>query len=434
MKNSKKIIALFGAIITLFSIFLGGSAVAETEDYSSSECASTAEYILSNLDSFASEYNRSIDTKGGDAEKITFKATSCEFEAPVYIAEYDNYGIYLDFDGDNGYMIVTGENEAIAFEAKGDLEYLRDMENFHYSIYDGFLVDDGNGEFVPYISILNPQISDISYDGSVPVDYNASVKGTPAAGNDGGFERAIDAVTVNHGSGWQSYQSKSLKNFEYWKQDDMSIYNHYENNHYIYEGNCALSSIFADLNYLATSGKYPGLPRSTSKVTHKAENDKFYYKYANNPKYDIKTQKRIPTLYYYIRKYAIDNLGYETGHENAIKFGNLPGIVAAIGKKYTKGLTVNQTIFGSYQTIMNEIHAGYPVLFGVSNSSTYGTHEMVITGYHIFKKEITILGIKITHYSQVLRVNDNWVKKERYFDLPYFVSLIGRFYVITTIR
>ncbi|MBR5718956.1 MAG: hypothetical protein IKX16_08055 [Clostridia bacterium] len=431
MKNSKKIIALFGAIITLFSMLGGGSAVAATEDNASSECASTAEYILSNLDSFASEYNRSIDTKGGDAEKITFKATSCEFKVPVYIEEYDKYGIYLDFDGENGYMIVTGENEAIAFETKGDLEYLRDMENFHYSIYDGFLVDDGNGEFVPYVSILNPQISDTNYDGSVPVDYNASVKGTPVAGNDGGFERAIDAVTVNHGSGWKSHKTKSLTNFEYWHQDRTSIYCHWEDNELKTEGNCVLSSIFADLNYLATSGKYPGFPKSSSTVNHKAENDKFYYKYVNNPKYYVRPQRRIPILYYYIRQYAIDNFGYETG---GVYDGNIPKIIKAMGNKYTKGLTVNQKFFGNFDTIKKEINAGYPVLIGVKFSPTYNVHEMVVTGYRIFKKEMTILGIKITFYIQILKVNDNWADVARYFDLSYYSKSLGLFYMTTTIR
>lgn len=431
MKNSKKIIALFGAIITLFSMLGGGSAVAATEDNASSECASTAEYILSNLDSFASEYNRSIDTKGGDAEKITFKATSCEFEAPVYIEEYDKYGIYLDFDGENGYMIVTGENEAIAFEAKGDLEYLRDMENFHYSIYDGFLVDDGNGELVPYVSILNPQISDISYDGSVPVDYNASIKETPVAGNDGGFERAIDAVTVNHGSGWKSYKIKLLKNFQYKIQEKTSLYFHYKENEWYCEGNCALSSIFADLNYLATSGKANWLPTSSSTAKCDATKDPFYTKYINRSDYIITTPIRVPIVYYYARQYAVEKLGYEVG---GVSFSDFPRIINTIGNKYTKGLKVNNSYYGSFETITKEIDAGYPLLFTVYTSTTYDAHTMVVTGYVKYKRQRVILGITITDYSQVLEVNDNWVEKPTYFDLSFFTNFLGRSFSTTTIR
>jgi hypothetical protein len=70
--------------------------------------------------------------------------------------------------------------------------------------------------------------------------------------------------------------------------------------------------------------------------------------------------------------------------------------------------------------VVPEIDQDDPVIIAVSNSQTYGDHSMVVTGYRIYRKTTTILGIEFHDYVYLLRVNDNHVETAVFFDLTAY--------------
>ena len=147
--EGKTMKTLIMILLTVFVTVNGVSDVIITEEniqeYISADCESVANYIVDNLQLFAQEYNNQLDN-----ESLIFEASYCELMLPVYVVSTEQEGIYLDFDGDNGYMVVVDDYLVLAFETSGDLEYLKDVEYTYYSIYDGFLYLDESGEYLPF--------------------------------------------------------------------------------------------------------------------------------------------------------------------------------------------------------------------------------------------------------------------------------------------
>ena len=115
----------------------------DIRDYIDSSYESVAQFLCDNLETFAFEYNIEADID----EK--FKATYCERKIPIYVVTTDEYGICLDFNDSNGYMIVLDDYNVIDFKINGDLDFLTD-ETALYSIYDGFVYKDQDGEYAIY--------------------------------------------------------------------------------------------------------------------------------------------------------------------------------------------------------------------------------------------------------------------------------------------
>ncbi|MBD5131589.1 MAG: hypothetical protein HDT28_03200 [Clostridiales bacterium] len=91
------------------------------------------------LESIVTGYNKVFGTE--------WAATSIEYSSPVYLIEDDEYGMYLDLDGDNGYTVITMNNKIYCVHINGDLEYLRGAKKIYFSYMDGFMYVDDNGQF-----------------------------------------------------------------------------------------------------------------------------------------------------------------------------------------------------------------------------------------------------------------------------------------------
>lgn len=81
---------------------------------------------------------------------MIFEASYCELMIPVYVVSTDQKGVYIDFNDDNGYMVIVDNYSVLAFETSGDLKYLKNLEYTYYSIYDGFLYTDEVGKYIPH--------------------------------------------------------------------------------------------------------------------------------------------------------------------------------------------------------------------------------------------------------------------------------------------
>lgn len=400
------------AIIISMLISLNGTQNSEItvdniEKYVSSDCETVANFIANNLELFVEEYNGEV------TEEEMLMASYCELIIPVYVTTFEQKGIYLDFDGNNGYMIIVDNYEIIACKNEGDLSYLKDLKSTYYSIYDGFVYYDKDGNMIPY------ELSNANID-----DFEKTVSEKTYAGQIQGSDGTIRNVKIymesRYGRQYKQYKINQLDSFEYMDQMDTSIYKEKVAGNHLSEGNCALSSIYALLNYLKINGEYPGFPRSHNIVIYKASTDAFYSKYKSTGLYYIEEKKELPKLYLDIRACAVDKFFYEVG---SVAIFNIPIIVEAIGSKYGYDLETSHVISWNYENqVIKEIDNGYPIIWNMLGSSSYGNHTTVVTGYAVYKKTIKVLGIKINSYVKLMALNDNWSNTVRWFDMTAYNS------------
>lgn len=389
----KKLISLF-VIVALMMAMLCTTVSAEEHD--------AVDYIEDNVSSLANVYAQLHP----DSNEI-FTGQYIEFMIPVTIVSTDSVGTYIDFDDDNGYMVLQGRNDVIKWEVCGDLKYLKELENTYYSILDGFgyLEDE---IFVAYEERM---------DNTNSITTSSPYQGQAAAGD--GAITDFNAYMNDRYSGYQFYNSDYLNtSFDYVRQYYLSFYYYItESGAYESEGNCALSSIYALLNYLGASRRCD-FPDKNTKGTYYPSNDSFYYLFEDDPQYYIPVSVTVPKLYYTVRQYAVERYGYRDWGLGTLETDNVIELAAA---HYQNDIDASVHTLGSFDSfVVPELAEDDPVLIAVSNSSTYGGHSMVVTGYRIYKKTTTILGINFTDYVYLLRVNDNWSAEARYFDLTAF--------------
>ena len=65
------------------------------------DSTSAVEYVTNNFEEFISEYNK--------LELEDCNATSIEYQTEIYINDYDVNGHYIDFNGNNGFCVVTDD-------------------------------------------------------------------------------------------------------------------------------------------------------------------------------------------------------------------------------------------------------------------------------------------------------------------------------------
>lgn len=407
----KNFIAILLAMLTLLN---GGANAVITEenlgDYLSSDCASVAYFIIDNLSLFADEYNRSLS----EGEQ-PFEAVSCEGLLPVYVVSLEQEGLYLDFNDENGYMIVLDDYSVVAFETTGDLDYLKEVEYTYYSIYDGFLYRNEDGDFLPYEFT---ELTEEDWNEYLETEMEKKKYDGQTDGKDGRIYNPDAFVKDKYGKGYSVYRENSLPDYEYIDQFNLSIYQELRNNKPYSEGNCSLSSVYSLLNYLKISGQYEKLPSSSSVTRYDATRDSFYKKYKGKVNYQIVTPIELPVLYLKIREYAISTYGYEVSGTNPFR---IPKMIEAVGKKYGCKLKAKHILVWSYESqVVKEINGGYPTIWNMANSSSYGSHSTVVTGYKTYRKTKKILGFKLYSYVELLELNDNWETEAQYFDFTNY--------------
>ncbi len=75
--------------------------------------------------------------------------------------EDDNVGLYLDFDGNNGYFVGTGDHKIYELRTVGDLPELKNETNIHFSYYDGFLYMDKSLNLQKYSDLFDNRDYDV---------------------------------------------------------------------------------------------------------------------------------------------------------------------------------------------------------------------------------------------------------------------------------
>lgn len=402
MRHRKRIFCFFIICATLVSSYSYGSASA-VNPVNMNTCKKVAAYIKKNTKKFAKEYNKMEDKPANK-----FKGTSVKKQIKVKLLDNNTTGIYLDFNKKNGYMVIASDGEVIDFEVSGNLTYLNNKKMIYYSSTEKFMYKNKKGDMISYKRTKAEKNAT-----SAKKVYNGCDKR-------GRITNSASYVKDRYGKKYNLNTTSSLKNFPYTKQWDTSIYYTIDKNGGISsESNCSLNSIYAVLGYLQENKiDFSNLPSISKKSLFDATKENFYEKYSKKKEYDIKTFKELPVLYQEIRQYAIDKGYFKMSEifEGTNPF-QIKAIMKNVCKKYEIKPSISHKIFFDFKgQVKKEIDAGYPTIFNMSNHSLYKGHTVVVTGYKVYKKTRTILGIKITKKIQIMQVADNWDDSYAYID------------------
>lgn len=393
------------------------------------------EYTEKNLPVFA----KAFSTLG-----MAFKASAIEdyIACTVILPNGDeDDAVYVDFNGNFGYMVMSEDYYIYAYKSEGDIELFKEKEKLYYSLTDGFGDKDENGEFVPY------DLDETQADKTRVYEYIEEYFNYVS--QDGSLGDTDKYVKKQYGDGYKMAAELELKNFDYTTQMSTSIYKAIpKEGYYTSEGNCSLQSIYAMLSYYqkkagsTTPMKYAALPSRHQLTRIYANKDPFFDEFKDNESYKIEGYNRktgvcigftVPALYKTIRTFCIENYGYKTG-------GTLPDNFKHIVQNVFETYNIEPTPltehidFKTFQSVVvPHIKKGLPVLWSMSVSSTYGSHTAVITGYRIYTKFVESNGLKIlTDKVILLKLNDNWSTDGNTFDYTRYTAATGTFYTLDT--
>lgn len=314
----------------------------------------------------------------------SFNGAYIEDSLMVYVIGDNKFASYLDFDGDNGYMVVSDDYELYEFNTTGDLKYLKDIDFAYYSPSVGFkYLDEQTYDLVCY--------EDKNESGKM-IKSAKVYAGQKEEGD--GYIYDINAYVKDRYPNYTYDSGYSVEGHQYVYQGDTSIY---LKNGYT-EGNCTLNAAYSLLNDWRRS--FYNLPSSKDTIIYKPDTMEPNHNailsngwIVNNGTVSSKwadgylTEKRInkvPKLYYEIRQLVYErNYDYDVGdgfivglnHQN-IKYL----LTFALNKySYTPYIRNAGNDFTTMEFFFNFNHKAQ--FLSVSNSSSYKNHSMVCLGF-----------------------------------------------------
>lgn len=417
MKELKKITCFCLAAMLLFSVFFSSNYVTAKAETKKLTAKFVADYIKKNTKKFVKAYNETVSKS---SEKL--KATSVAKQIPVKIVDDNTKGIYVDFNKDNGYIVIDAKGIIIDFEVEGDLSYINRKKLVYYSLTEGFVYFDSKKNM-------------ISYKKGVATEekWKEALKKNKIYDGTDSSRIIIDPdkyVADRYGSKYTLIAEKSLpKKYPYEKQFDNTVYYTIKDDLLYSESNCTLNSVYTSLSYLKTTKKkYKAFPSVNKKIKFDAKKDSFYKKFKKDSNYDIQTPKKLPKLYYTIRQYAITKGYYHIKSGFLTTEGTWPfditKLIKGVGSKYDIEMKPKQILIYTFTNqVKKEIDAGYPTLFNMTMHSVYGAHSIVVTGYREYVRKTKFLFFDIKEKVQIMKISDNWNKDAVYFDYDEYNGL-----------
>ena len=425
MKSSAKkgIIAATLACVSLSSalcltVGTAHSALAEDadcDDHNLAVCEQRLTTIGSELEGLVAGYNEVYETD--------WAASEIEYSSPVFIVEDNEYGMYLDFDGNNGYVVMTTDKKIYGLETRGDLQWLRGDRAIYYSYMDGFLYIDGDGQYQKYELEVEVREDEIAKVNNAVLPMRSSEDRTIYPGQRKWGDSKIDPFEVDRyvAARYPGYTLDSVHSM----QDNFQISLDFSNSYYkriyndgIHSNSDRNGTLNAMFNVMRDWGKrgYIEVPYDTTRdIRESIYDDVFYSTYSKGTKtgedkiygaykWVVSTALRqMPVLYSNIRGYAIVN-GYtpEDGYE-ASKVPETMKYVANF--LYDNSLKVGSTTLEGL--VAADIDVKRCRFMSIKGSSAYGDCGAAVLGVHIYKKEDGVKnGFTIYDYKYFYEIAD----------------------------
>lgn len=383
------------------------------------------------FDDFLSSFNNYLENHNIS----TFKTKDIEYKRIIQDSENNQY-LYLDFKGNNGFILIKNDNRIVLFDADVDLPSLRENNDVWFSDCN-FVTSDGVLEwrinnqtnrsssrtFSPgFIAALYPNI--IEYN-DIPTLLSTKY--------------SLTSNWFLYDSGRLDGLSSGMDSDGYCEFDD-SVYVYYDsvNNVYYSEGNCGIISTANAISYYSkynsSCSSMPSYSSSTN-VTPSIDEPAVLADYSLHNYYPKSSTVTIHTISNDVRLNAISAgytcyggmNDYATGESfvNTLNdYGYLGSFTTSIGENGN-----NNSSFSLYN-IKAEINDSKPMQFRMADDVCYGGHGVMVTGYRHYKAEDIIyfgpnhdFGYPIEYNLLFLSIYDGWSQNERWYDLTTFSSL-----------
>jgi hypothetical protein len=372
--------------------------------------------------------------------KLHIENMNYEYYKMIDIMNSEEKAYYIDLYEDDGFIVANNSN-IYQYVKDVDLNELRHLNEFYYSLTDGFIVY--NEEKQHYEKIYDDKYEDVICTSNEvlnsPVKHDGQIK-------DGDGEiYDLDAYVSNRYPNYKLVEKEYLKGYKISNQFDTSTYiaKYYDENEICRtissEGNCVINATYSMLSNLPTvknNNNYAweyntnylnglkGIDCSSS-ITY----DKFYSEYGNKKYYnteynadlkkDLKgyweinynrntngkqTIKDMAQLYMQLRTVALDE-GYMP--KDGMSFSSTKNMIEKTDDLY--GYNLDYELTSSTESVINNIKLGYPSLISTNGSETYGNHAMAVYGYAIYSYEVSVWWWTETRYAYFWAVDSGHI-------------------------
>lgn len=409
-------------------------APAEIDEPVSGDCESVADFIEEYTNKFVLRFNQDMNE-----ENEEWNATSVENRFSITVDEcgeiYD--GVFIDFDGSNGYAVIGNNYDILDFVTYGDSPYINiEADEYYFSSTCGYFYF--SEECNDYLSVYPSNNADENF-------VHQEIFTKTYAGQESGYKGCgaiIDTyayVQDKYGNGWSlgNNYSFSMVGFD---MDYLSCYS--ENsivNNSVHnnggEGNCWIVSAYHVLQWLADSNRFTRMPSSLSYLLYypNSREPAIYSRY-----FDKQGNNLSPKLYYnngnnFVYKYELKNLSFyfpnlyarvrnhvnsQYGRVNSGSIWNSSEIIESVAGNYGYNVDAVEHVFwGAYANrATSKLDDDIPLLWSTL-SGTYGSHTMAVCGYKYYEKETGWWIFKHKEYKLFYELRDGWWTAPRYYDV-----------------
>ena len=424
-------------------VFAKANADEQTEEervWTLEDTQAVAAFIQNNLETFVQKYNQSRED-----ESEYLHASSVERTKIVNLIEDENYGAYIDFDGDNGYVVVTGDYTIYDLQTEGDLDYLDNAANIYYG-YGKFHWLDQNGTlqlFAEAESAPTPTEQPV-YDGNAGKD------------GDGVIINLSEYVNANYSK--YTYEGNKFGGtkvaFNYAIQEDLSYYlwNACDANGGIinyapqYEGNCSLTAMYNIFKSWGQYGKLNVPYATTLDLSKSIVNDPLYATYGNKiisyssngtteyRYWQIATGnlRAIPAVYDKIRSYTISGSYIPPKDfykpDKGFNREYVPTIMELTADYYDSGAGVFMYYTYSEGNALMSIKNGKAAYLSLTNDPVYINHGVAIIDYHYYTYTSGWWIFKTTDEVFILEIADGRYSQPTYYDIQKNPNTLKSYY------
>lgn len=361
----------------------------------------SAEVICSRLD----EINKYGLNNGG-----TGNINHCKFY-DIYIVEVDEAfdGVYIDFNGHNGYVIVGKNLTVYEFEVTGKSVNENDKKkDLKYDVLSGIYYEGYEDQYDNLLPMYN--------------GYDTSLNGVDSKGT---IYDLPDYVADEYGSSYKLHKSANATTRTGESQTDLSIYIklNYDSSGTLVstlsEGNCGLVAPYTLLKFYKYEKSYSSLPYGIATYPYDPSTEEtslYNSKVAEGGFriYDTEqgySQKSFSPLYVEARQEAIDMNGSTEG----LTVWESRDILNNVMDNHNYSTNFKIIELWSMNTVTSRIDNGEAILWSTLGSA-YGNHTMFVAGYDIYVKETKILFVTYRTYKEFFEIRDGWSTSPRYYD------------------
>ncbi|HBD05957.1 MAG TPA: hypothetical protein DCY93_00910 [Firmicutes bacterium] len=381
---------------------------------------SIACFIEDNLEQFKTEYHNAMND-------FSFNPSYVENKYEVYLIDSESYSTFLDFDGNNGYMLVADNYELLDFKTEGQLDYFNYGYEVCYSPDTNYcFYYETEERYIPFsaINYLGQEPEDIMR-GKCLFDYDITEYTTRKDGNI--IHDYEYYMNKRYGSKYKYVSSTGYSNrYSFPTQMDYSFYSLDGDNA---EGNCGLAALYNSYLYGSlrySDKKYKGCKSYGVKVQARYY-DPYYFSIMNNPRkygvsyiFDISSINVFPQSYLDIRDWMQKNANYRCNGSSAKQLANcIKAIIYSDSKVKVKP---RAELFLTFKQIKALVDKNCLPLIGVDDN-VWGCHFMTITGYRIYEKRESFWIFKLITPVNLLQLCDNHFGLPTYMDFEDYTKI-----------